>query len=172
MKLFCLLFFAALLWGCSGNTSSRGGGPEKEVKADIGECMRKTLHYHTVDMHSYDSLATQYFHEIKDYTGSKAKKLYKRILNKKHLVNSDSIRLNNPDEVHLLQYQIDSLQHLISKFEKEVVGYVFVHTFQSEQDTLSMIIVMDNKCDMSEAIPIKAIKDIDPDDYIENVSGE
>ncbi len=169
---FTILIFS-ILYGCSTVDNKPEIKYEAENKSipefNLNNCLEEALTKDSiVNMQTYDSLDTRYMHEILDYTDQMAMELAKDLELQKKILLSDSIS-NNAELTDLKQYEITQLEQELAKFGKEVVGYVFVHTFLSNSDTLSRIIVMDNECKISKAIPIRAIKDINPNDYLRKI---
>lgn len=142
-------------------------GPDFEM---INNCLRTTLSYKLqIEPRDYDSIATYYFHEIRDYSDKQIRHKNRslRILQ----VNlRDSLTLLKEDRAKSLEAQIDIIQQEINSYTKEVIGFVFVHTFRiKEKDTMSAIYVMDQNCGFKELIKVKAISDPNPEDYIESI---
>lgn len=142
-------------------------GPDYEA---INNCLRTTLSYKMqVEPRDYDSLATYYFHEIRDYIEpeireqSRLLKAYKQVL-------KDSTGLLKAERTKALESQIDIIQQEVNSHLRHVVGYVFVHSFiLRDKDTMSAIFVMDQNCGFKEFIKVKVISDPNPEDYVESI---
>jgi hypothetical protein len=142
-------------------------GPDFEM---INNCLRTTLSYKLqIEPRDYDSIATYYFHEIRDYA-DKAIRTKNRTLKLLQANLRDSLTILKEDRAKSLEGQIDIMQQDINSHTKEVIGFVFVHTFRiKEKDTMSAIYVMDQNCGFKELIKVKAISDPNPEDYIESI---
>lgn len=144
-------------------------GPDYKL---ISNCLRTTLSYKLqIEPRDYDSIATYYFHEIRDYTNPeiKAKSILLKTLKQNH---KDSIELLTKERNAKLEAQIDILQQELNVHFKDVIGYVFVHSFTlKEKDTVSAIFVMDQNCGYKELIKVKVITDPNPEDYVESIRG-
>jgi len=142
-------------------------GPDYEF---INNCLRTTLSYKLqVEPRDYDSIATYYFHEIRDYEDKEIRLKNQKL---KRLKNNlkDSLSLMSEDRRNAIEGEIDVLQQEVNAHFKDVIGYVFVHSFRiKEKDTMSAIYVMDNKCGFKEFIRVKVISDPNPEDYIESI---
>jgi hypothetical protein len=142
-------------------------GPDFEL---INNCLRTTLSYKLqIEPRDYDSIATYYFHEIRDYA-DRSIRSKNRTLKVLQANLRDSLPILEESRSKSLEGQIDILQQEINSFSKEVIGFVFVHTFRiKEKDTMSAIYVMDQNCGFKELIKVKAISDPNPEDYIESI---
>lgn len=163
---------------CSCNSSTNADNEEviamedseKKNESGIGfstsECIRNAIYYlETTDMQTYDSLDTRYFNEIMGYRKSSAIELEDKIISIKENIANDTMNdIPAPirDEMNL---QIDSLKIELDYYKKEVIGYVFVHTYTSLSDTLSAIIVMNKNCSSTQAIPVSTVSSVNPNDY-------
>lgn len=142
-------------------------GPDFEL---INNCLRTTLSYKLqIEPRDYDSIATYYFHEIRDYENKAVRS--KNVLLKRLKNNlKDSVSLLAEPRLKKLEASVDILQQDVNSYHKEVIGYVFVHTFViKEKDTLSAIYVMDQKCGFKELIKVKVISDPNPEDYVDAI---
>jgi hypothetical protein len=167
--------------GSNNNKPSKGRKPANEASNDhlpyrgpdhemINNCLRTTLSYKLqVEPRDYDSIATYYFHEIRDYTDPEVRERYRKLKRLKENMR-DSLTLLSDARSKKLEGEIDILQQDINAYHKEVIGYLFVHSFRiKEKDTLSAIFVMDQNCGYKELIKVKVISDPDPEDYIESI---
>jgi hypothetical protein len=147
------------------------------TKDNLEPCIKKELALSSqFDAASYKSLQVLYFQEVEDYTKKKPQKLDERLgilmtymdtllQNKKaeDYGYKDSIQYNEGLKV---KAEIDSINQVLRTYRKEVVGYVFVHTYKTLDDTLSVIFLMDTKCMYTEAIEVNAVPlSLNPDDY-------
>lgn len=163
------------LTGClnEGDVNKKTTGDTDQAPVDYTECVKKAIYYKLkTDETEYDSISTSYFKEIEDYTDSSTIKMQEALWEKETLfnqfwsTNSDSDSSN----MHIvLENEIDSLKKELKSIEKEIVGYVFVHTFSIGKDTSSMIFIIDDRCEKWDAIPIKTIKDIEPNSFVKNI---
>ncbi|PCJ87028.1 MAG: hypothetical protein COA57_05485 [Flavobacteriales bacterium] len=175
------LLLALFSVGCGGSSSTQKKYAEEEKQAveftrdNLEDCIKKELYYDTrVDLGSYENLKTEYFTELRDYSSNKALRIedeldkHIRFYRQKYERDPqesipDSVQF---DERVKLKFKIDSMGNLLRPYPKEVVGYVFVHTFKTMDDTMAVIFLMDKYCMKTEAIPIKiSDTDIDPDHY-------
>ncbi|HLP13122.1 MAG TPA: hypothetical protein VK177_14390 [Flavobacteriales bacterium] len=183
MKRLGMYTFLLMLMACG--TSAEKETPVKEDSADnqdlnfnysgpnyemINNCLRTTLSYRLqVEPRDYDSIATYYFHEIRDYQDKTIREKNQRLKKLKNQMR-DSVTILSAVRAKQLEGEIDILQQEINSHSLEVIGYVFVHSFLiKEKDTMSAIFVMDQNCGYKELIKVKAISDPNPDDYIESI---
>lgn len=177
---FYLLF--GILAACGGSqsdlkeSSSSTGSPEdikppKEVDYEaINNCLHSTLSYKMqLEPKDYDSIATYYFHEIRDYEDKEIRKKNQHLQRLKQWYK-DSASIAPATRAKEIEKEIDVLQQEVNRYFREIIGYVFVHSFVAKQkDTISAIFVMDYKCSYKELIKVKVITDPNPDDYIETI---
>lgn len=173
---FNTILFLLFLTSCSDKEEKRESLTQeqstdkknKKTNYDVSltDCIHNALYYlDNTDINHYDSIDTHYFHEVLGYTNKDALKMEKDIQLMKQTILLDT--LNNLSRITKDEYQleIDELRQELFSYEKEIIGFVFIHTYTINQDTLSAIIVMNKNCSSSQAIPVNAIKDIDPSDY-------
>jgi len=135
-------------------------------KVPLNECIQNALYYlDNTEINSYDSIDTHYFHEVLGYKNQKALDMEKRLQMLKHSIMIDTSNNLGTAQREEIENDIENLRYELYSHEKEVIGFVFIHTYSIKQDTLSAIIVMTKNCSSSQAIPVNAIKDIDPSDY-------
>lgn len=138
-----------------------------------GECIDKVLYYKLETTSAdYDSITTQYFHEVKDYTDTLALIIQDSIWKLESIRDSyfrSTVPAGSQMKADSLTKIIAELRGEIKFYNKSVVGYVFVHTFAVKKDTMSMIFLMDKNCLNSDAIPIKTVAEIDPEDFLTSV---
>lgn len=133
----------------------------------LEEPVKKIIYYMSeVDITTYDSIATQYFHEVLDYEDTAAIALETKISKLQSIVDSDSL---STFEKQVASDKITSLTLSLNQYKKVITGYVFVHTFLNKGDTLSAIIVTNADMSKGEAYPIHAVKDVEPTAYTNNV---
>ncbi len=131
------------------------------------EPIKKAIYYmDEVDVSTYDSIATQYFHEVLDYTDSAAIKLETKISKLQDYVTSDAA---TSMEKQVAMDEISKLSLELIKYEKSVTGYVFVHTFLNKGDTLSAIIITNAEMTKGEAFPVQKVNDVEPTTYTDNI---
>ena len=150
---------------------------EKEVvdqEIDYTECIKNAIYYNLdSDETDYDSISTSFFKEIENYSDSSFIKMQESLWEKETLFNQFWQENNDNDssDLHLkLKIEIDSLKSTLKDVKKEVIGYMFVHTFSVGKDTSSMIFIIDTKCEEWKAIPVKTIQDYQPEDYIKDAN--
>ena len=177
-----LLFYTVTLLLLAVNCSEKQQNNEEEIvpqsvkiekplnnylpDVPLNECIHNALYYlGNTEINSYDSIDTHYFHEVLGYKNKKALEMEKRVQMLKHSIVIDT--LNNLDTAKReeIELNLENLRHELYSFEKEVIGFVFIHTYSIKLDTLSAIIIMTKNCSSSQAIPVNAIKDIDPSHY-------
>lgn len=131
------------------------------------EPIKKFIYYmNEVDITTYDSISTQYFHEVIDYTDTSAISLDKRIQKLQILINGDSL---SEFEKEISKDEIVELSTKLSEYDKSVTGYVFLHTFLNKGDTLSAIIITNADMSKGEAFPVNTVSNIEPSQYTDNV---
>lgn len=180
INLNLLLILLLFLSSCKDTNSDISNEPiDKEIKVQsklsvnfsIGDCIHNALYYlDNTDIKTYDSLDTRYFHEILGYASKEAIGMEEKIISLKQNISLDTNNMISSIIKDEMQLQIDSLRNELNYYDKEVIGYVFVHTYTSHNDTLSAIIVMNKDCASSHAIPVKTINNINPDDYVYRVT--
>tara|TARA_B110000285_G_C14805863_1_gene459653 strand:+ start:90 stop:635 length:546 start_codon:yes stop_codon:yes gene_type:complete len=132
----------------------------------LNECIHSALYYlESTEINTYDSIDTQYFHEVLGYKNKKAVEMEKRVQILKHSIIIDTIHNLDAADREEIELDIENLRHDLYSFEKEVIGFVFIHTYSIKLDTLSAIIIMTKDCSNSQAIPVNAIKDIEPSNF-------
>jgi hypothetical protein len=128
----------------------------------INDCIKQAV-YFEYKSQQYDSLDTQYFQVLEDYNDEDAIELSSllKFYNKQLITISDSVQLKNTI------FKCDSLKQELSRYSKELVGYVFVHTFKVDEKLSSAIFLIDKSCRWSEIIPVRAISELDSEDFVE-----
>jgi hypothetical protein len=131
------------------------------------EPTKKIIYYMSeVDITTYDSIATNYFHAVMDYTDSTAIQKETNLNYLQGQMNSDTI---TSVEKEVISNEITELTIDLLQYEKVVTGYVFVHTFLNKGDTLSAIIVTNANMSKGEAYPVNKVTYIEPSEYTNNV---
>lgn len=182
MSKYLLPILGLFLFSCGSKKEPRQQQDQKEKKDEpvnlykgpdyeaINNCLRTTLSYKMqIEPRDYDSISTYYFHEIRDYAEPEISQKNQALRRLKQTIKDSSSAL---EETRLkdIEGQIDILQQEVNAHYREVIGYVFVHSFSiKDKDTLSAIFVMDRSCGFKEFIIVKAISDPNPDDYIEPI---
>lgn len=132
----------------------------------LNECIHNALYYlESTEINTYDSIDTQYFHEVLGYKNKNAVEMEKRLQMLKQSIITDTTNSLDAAEREEIEIDIENLRHDLYSFEKEVIGFVFIHTYSIKLDTLSAIIIMTKNCSSSQAVPVNAIKDIDPSNF-------
>lgn len=169
------MLLGIVLFGCV--STEKNDEPTDSNTSEIiltkAECINKVLYYklETTSL-EYDSISTEYFSEVKDYTDTVALKLQNEVweleaLRSSYLISDTAV--NSQEKADSLTLVIEEHRQDLKFYQKSTVGYVFVHTFSIKSDTMSMIFLMDKACLHSDAIPIKTVSDIDPDDFRANI---
>lgn len=131
------------------------------------ETVKKFIYYmNEVDISTYDSISTQYFHEVVDYTDTIAISIDNKLKKLKLLINGDSL---NSFEKEVVKDEMIQLSTELSKYSKSVTGYLFVHTFLNKGDTLSAIIITNADMSKGEAFPVNTVNHIEPSQFTENI---
>lgn len=148
-----------------------------EGKEFLSGCMMNRLGYETdVDLATYHPISVDYFTEIEDFPTKHQRELERLLLlsyeQKDHLdMEIDS----NPDTVRVAQLEsrldsindlVDSIGSYLGTVKKKTVGFVFLHTFVTVQDTMGFIFVMDTACRNTEIVKVRLpAAPPDPDAY-------
>lgn len=171
MKYLGLIWLCAVVAACS-SPDEQPEAMENTNEATAltkAECIDKVLYYKLETTgENYDSISTDYFNEVIDYEDSIALAIQDTVwmLESTRFSYLSDYELEGSQEMaDSLNLIIDDLKKQLKAYQKAVVGYVFVHTFSVSQDTMSMIFIMDKDCSKSDAIPVKTVEDIDPDDF-------
>lgn len=168
-----------LLQSCGGNSKPHPQEPEnketnkselvKDQEVDdfaLVEPIKKFIYYmNEVDISTYDSISTQYFHEVLDYTDSVAIALDKKREKLQVLLNMDTTAF----EKELATEEIADISMQLNQYQKEVTGYVFVHTFLNKGDTLSAIIITNADMSKGQAHPVATVSSIEPTAFTNDV---
>ena len=115
-----------------------------------------------MDVSTYDSINTQYFHQVIDYTDTIAIETEKELEKLNYILEVDGTQHYSNIQLDSIIQKAHKLKVDLTYFEKTVIGYVFVHTFLNKQDTMSAIIITNADCSKSEAIEIKTVTEIEP----------
>jgi predicted RNA binding protein with dsRBD fold (UPF0201 family) len=136
----------------------------------LEECIKKAIYYiNEVDVSTYDSISTQYFHQVIDYTDSLAIETEKELEKLTYILEVDGTQNYSNEQLDSVITKTHLLKAELSHFKKSVIGYVFVHTFLNKQDTMSAIIISNADRSKSEAIKIKTITDIEPNYFKQKI---
>lgn len=168
---FAIFTVITVMAACSSPTenSEEDDNVSAPVVLTQAECIDKVLYYKLeATSENYDSISISYFNEVMDYEDSLALAIQDEMWileGMRFSYLSDYEIEGNQERADSLNIVIDKLKKELKAYRKTVVGYVFVHTFTIEQDTMSMIFLMDKNCSQSDAIPIKTVEELDPDDF-------
>jgi len=173
--IFLTLSTLAIITSCgSKQEQEQNSSVKKEVitktknevdisKIPLEECVKRGIYYlNEVDVSTYDSISTQYFHQVIDYTDSIAIVTEKELEKLKYILDVDGTQFYSNEELDSIILKTHELKSELGKYQKTPIGYVFVHTFLNKQDTMSAIIIANSDLSKSEAIRIKTITEIDP----------
>lgn len=179
---FWYIFIATLgfLYSCKGNTSNPNNSNKNTLKTESNsdlkvhvedlaliEPIKKIIYYlNDVDITTYDSITTQYFHAVVDYTDTIAINLKQDQDFFQAVVDSDTV---SNQELDFYYEKLIATNSQLAKYNKEVIGYVFVHTFMNKGDTMSAIILTNASMTKGQAIPVKKITDIEPDLFTSSI---
>ena len=176
-----IIGISAVLFSCknSGKPNNQGhnndnpdtthSGPQEITVNDfaIVEPVKKFIYYMSeVDIATYDSISTQYFHEVMDYTDTAAISIETKITELEMTIAADT---TTEFEKQVAADEISELSLELIKYEKDVTGYVFVHTFLNKGDTISAIIITNADMSKGEAIKVTTPNDIEPTAFTGNV---
>jgi hypothetical protein len=135
---------------------------------DFKDCIGKALYvWDEVDLTTYDSIGSYYFEEVKDFVDEEAFFIIQKIKSIEEEIAVTSSK--KKDKITQLNDELAELKLALSKFEKEVTGYLFIHTFVNKSDTLSAIIIVNEDGTNSQAVPVKTITTVEVDAYTEEV---
>lgn len=135
-------------------------------KNEVFDCMMNAIYYKLkVTSEDLDTIKTHYFHNIVDYQDLSVRVMSERLLRLRE-ISKDSAHIKG-FVPHRYDKEIDSLIQEVNRYEKGIVGFVLVHTFfiKAEKDTQTMIFVLDKNCGYKDAIKIKSISNLNPEDY-------
>lgn len=183
--MYKILYFSAVVLSlyntsCKSNNSNQNQDNKKltttENNSDsnnkvediaLVEPVKKIIYYLSdVDITTYDSISTQYFHAVVDYTDTIAIKLKQDQDFFQAVIDSDTV---SNQELDLYYEKLIATNSQLAKYHKEVIGYVFVHTFMNKGDTMSAIILTNSSMTKGQAIPVKKITDIEPDLFTSSI---
>jgi hypothetical protein len=179
---FLIIFSFVVVYSCGSKNEKEGTNAQQnqidstEIKKctfdhceiNFKECIQKALYVlNDVDLTTYDSIASYYFEEVKDYIDEeaivitqdlKATEVELSITASKHSAKIDS-----------LQMRMKELKTNLLTYEKQRTGFIFIHTFLNKQDTLSAIVLINEDGTNSEAVLIKTVNDMDADMFAGDV---
>lgn len=171
----------SLMTSCGGSSSTKEletslpakdneiQGPKKVHVEDFAlvEPIKKIIYYLSeVDITTYDSITTQYFHAVMDYKDSNAIHLEHQLNYYESIIHSSE---TSEEDKLASQEEATKINQQLWKYNKEVIGYVFVHTFMNKGDTMSAIILTNSSLTKGQAIPIKKITEIEPDQFTSSI---
>jgi hypothetical protein len=129
-------------------------------------CTKKALYdIKDIDIATYDSVSSQYFQEVLDYEDIEAKFIENEISKLEYNLNSDAVKFYSDNQMDSIVNRLNQLKTDILSYDKILSGYVYVHTFTNKGDTLSAIIITNSDGSDAEAIQIKTVNQLDPDNY-------
>jgi AICAR transformylase/IMP cyclohydrolase PurH len=129
-------------------------------------CTKKALYdIKDIDIATYDSVSSQYFQEVLDYEDIEAKFIENEISKLEYNLNSDAAKFYSDNQMDSIVNRLNQLKTDILSYDKILSGYVYVHTFTNKGDTLSAIIITNSDGSDAEAIQIKTVNQLDPDNY-------
>jgi hypothetical protein len=184
---FVVVYFAVLatssLFSCRSSTANGHGKEVVESVVDevavkpctfdhceinFNYCISKALYvWDEVDLNTYDSIGSYYFEEVKDYVDDEAFMIIQYIKNIEEELSVTPSK--HKSKIEGLHEELAQLKLELSKFEKEVTGYLFIHTFVNKSDTLSAIIIVNEDGTNSQAVPVKTITTIEVNAYADDV---
>lgn len=136
----------------------------------LEECINKGIYYlNEVDVSTYKKINTQYFHQVIDYIDTTAQEIEKEFEKLNYILEVDGSHLYSNEQLDSIIFKANTLKKELIKFEKSVVGFVFLHTFLNKQDTISAIIIANADCSKSEAIKVITLTDIEPNYYKQKI---
>jgi hypothetical protein len=129
-------------------------------------CTKKALYdIKDIDISTYDSISSQYFQEVLDYEDVEAKFIENEISKLEYNLNSDAIEFYSDVQVDSIINRLNQLKTDILSYDKILSGYVYVHTFANKKDTMSAIIITNRDGSDAEAIQVKTVNELNPDNY-------
>ncbi|MFI5204937.1 MAG: hypothetical protein ACHQF2_10615 [Flavobacteriales bacterium] len=136
-------------------------------RSEVYDCMLNAIYYKLkVTREDLDTIKTHYFHNIVDYQDLEVRVMSERLQRLREIMK-DSAKVKSfiPQRY---EKEMDSLVQEVNRYEKSVVGFVLVHTFfiKADRDTQTMIFVLDKNCGYKDAIKIKSISNLNPEDYV------
>ncbi|MFN3916631.1 MAG: hypothetical protein ACK4K0_02715 [Flavobacteriales bacterium] len=157
-----LIFASCTQSSTTNDAKQKFNAPELPEHVLINDCIKQAIYFEYKNQ-NYDSVDTKYFQLLEDYSNEDAIELSTllKYYNKQLPTLSDSTELKN------IIYKCDSIKQELSRYSKELVGYVFVHSFQINKKLNSAIFLIDKACRWSEMIPVKAISKFDSEDFVE-----
>ena len=136
----------------------------------LEECIKRGIYYlNEVDVATYDSISTQYFHQVIDYTDTVAIEMDLELEKLKYILEVDGSSNYTNEELDSIITKAHNLKYELVRYEKQPIGFVFVHTFLNKKDTMSAIILANSDLSKSEAIRIRTITDIEPNYFKQKI---
>ncbi len=140
--------------------------PEEQLE----ECIKKGIYYiNEVEVSTYKKINTQYFHQVIDYIDTTAQEIEREFEKLNYILEVDGSHLYSNEQLDSIITKANELKKELLKYEKSVVGFVFLHTFLNKQDTISAIIIANADCSKSEAIKVKTLTEIEPNYYKQKI---
>lgn len=116
------------------------------------------------DLNDYDSVTVDYFHAITDYTNSEHIKLDQELKQLEDWIYSSSPE-NMPGNFDSIIQRMSDIKAALATSEIDTTGYVFLHTFKQNNDTLRALIICDAHVSQSKAIIVKQDVEIEPQNF-------
>lgn len=136
----------------------------------LEDCIKKAIYYiNEVDVTTYDSINTQYFHQVIDYTDTIAINAELELEKLTYILEVDGTQNFTNAELDSIIQKVNDLKSDLAFYKKSVTGYVFVHTFLNKADTMSAIIITNADRTRSEAIKIKTVTNIEPNYFKQKI---
>lgn len=140
------------------------------TEEELEDCIKKGIYYlNEIDVSTYQKINTQYFHQVIDYTDTIAQEIEKEYEKLSYILEVDGSYLYSNIQLDSIINKANVLKKELLKYEKSVVGFVFLHTFLNKQDTISAIIIANADCSKSEAIKVKTLTEIEPNYYKQKI---
>jgi hypothetical protein len=151
-------------------------GPETDIPVgmknkvmthhEVYDCMLNAIYYKLkVNREDLDTIKTHYFKTIIDYEELEVRAMHERLQRLREILKDSAFVKGFRADRY--EKEMDSLVQEVNRYDKTVVGFVLVHTFYVKpvKDTQTMIFVLDKNCGYKDAIKVKSIKNINPEDY-------
>ena len=87
----------------------------------------------------------------------------------KYILEVDGSSNYTNEELDSIITKAHNLKYELVRYEKQPIGFVFVHTFLNKKDTMSAIILANSDLSKSEAIRIRTITDIEPNYFKQKI---
>ena len=94
----------------------------------LNECIHNALYYlGSTEINTYDSIDTQYFHEVLGYKNKNAVEMEKRLQMLKQSIITDTLSNYGTAEREEIKLDLENISQDLYSFKKEVVGYVSIN---------------------------------------------